>query len=121
MDERGSTKYRTGPAEMKLYAKEKGFTFPYLYDGETQATAKAYGCLATPHVFIFDRERRLRYKGRFDDSRFADAATVTSPDAPRAVEALLAGRSVPVEVTPPQGCSTKWLSNKAEIAPVDEQ
>ncbi|MEY2428817.1 MAG: hypothetical protein QOJ40_1702 [Verrucomicrobiota bacterium] len=121
IDELGYSKYNDSFDEMKLYAKEKGFTFPYLYDGETQVTAKAYGCLATPHVFIFDRERRLRYKGRFDDSRFADAATVTSPDARNAVEALLAGRHVPVEVTAPQGCSTKWLSNKAEIAQVNEQ
>ena len=45
---------------MKLYAKEKGFTFPYLYDGDTQVTAKAYGCLATPHVFLFDQELRIR-------------------------------------------------------------
>jgi thiol-disulfide isomerase/thioredoxin len=121
IDELGYSKYSDSFEEMKLYAKEKGFSFPYLYDGETQATAKAYGCLATPHVFVFDRERRLRYKGRFDDSRFADAATVTSQDARKAVEAMLASRPVPVEVTPPQGCSTKWLSNKAEIAQVNEQ
>jgi peroxiredoxin len=121
IDELGYSKYSDSFEEMKLYAKEKGFSFPYLYDGETQATAKAYGCLATPHVFLFDQERHLRYMGRFDDSRFADPATVTSSDAPNAVEALLAGRPVPVEVTMPQGCSTKWLSNKAEIAQVEEQ
>jgi peroxiredoxin len=121
IDELGYSKYNDSFDEMKIYAKEKGFTFPYLYDGQTQATAKAYGCLATPHVFLFDRERRLRYKGRFDDSRFADTATVTSPDARNAVEALLAGRPVPVEVTSPQGCSTKWLSHKTEIAQVNEQ
>src|ERR1035441_10858517 len=59
--------------------------------------------------------------GRFDDSRFPDPATVTSPDARNAVEALLVGHAVPVEVTPPQGCSTKWASNKAEVAQADEQ
>jgi peroxiredoxin len=121
MDELGYSKYNDSYDEMKLYAKEQGFAFPYLYDGETQTTAKAYGCLATPHVFVFDREQRLRYMGRFDDSRFADAATVTSPDARKAVEALLAGRPVPVEVTPPMGCSTKWRSNQAEIAQVETQ
>jgi peroxiredoxin len=121
VDELGYSKYNDSFEEMKLYAKEKYFSFPYLYDGETQATAKAYGCLATPHIFLFDQDRQLRYMGRFDDSRFADPATVTSSDAPKAVEALLAGRPVPVEVTLPQGCSTKWLSNKAEIAQVEEQ
>src|SRR4051794_10312667 len=62
--------------DMKIYAKERGFTFPYLYDGDTQKTAKAYGCLCTPHVFIFDHERKLRYMGRLDDSRFAETNTV---------------------------------------------
>ena len=83
---------------MKKYAAEEGFNFPYLYDGDTQAVAKAYGCLSTPHVFIFDAERKLRYKGQFDDSRFADEATVKSQDARSAVEALLAGKPVPTEI-----------------------
>ncbi len=121
IDERGYSKYNDSFDEMKLYATEKGFTFPYLYDGDTQATAKAYGCLATPHVFLFDRERRLRYMGRFDDSRLSDPATVTSPDTRNAVEALLAGKPVPVEVTKPVGCSTKWLEHKAEIVQIEEQ
>jgi len=89
IDELGYSKYSDSFEDMKLYAKEKGFTFRYLYDGDTQATAKAYGCIATPHVFLFDRERKLRYAGRFDDSRFADPATVTSPDTRNAIEALL--------------------------------
>jgi peroxiredoxin len=121
VDELGYSKYSDSFEEMKLYAKEQHFTFPYLYDGETQSTAKAYGCLATPHVFIFDRSRRLRYMGRFDDSRFADASTVTSHDARNAVEALLADRPVPIEVTPPMGCSTKWLSKMGDVARVEEQ
>ncbi len=119
--ELGYSKYNDSYEEMQLYAKEKGFTFPYLYDGETQATAKAYGCLATPHVFLFDEQRKLRYAGRYDDSRFADAASVTSPDTRNAVEALLAGRVVPVELTKVMGCSTKWLSKKGEIALIDER
>jgi thiol-disulfide isomerase/thioredoxin len=121
VDELGYSKYNDSYDEMKIYAKEAGFTFPYLYDGDTQATAKAYGCLATPHVFIFDADRRLRYSGRFDDSRYADSSTVTSPDTRNAVEALLAGRPVPVEVTRPMGCSTKWLSNKAVNDKVEAQ
>ena len=121
IDELGYSKYSDSYDEMKIYAREAGFTFPYLYDGETQSTAKAYGCIATPHVFLFDSERKLRYAGRFDDSRFADPASVKSADTRNAIEALLTGRPVPVELTKPMGCSTKWLSNKAEIAQVEEQ
>ena len=116
IDELGYSKYNDSFEEMKKYAAEQGFDFPYLYDGDTQATAKAYGCLATPHVFIFDAERRLRYKGRFDDSEYLDPATVKSPDARNAVEALLAGRPVPVPVTKPHGCSTKWRSKQGSIS-----
>jgi peroxiredoxin len=119
--ELGYSKYNDGYDDMKLYAKDQGFTFPYLYDGDTQATAKAYGCLATPHVFIFDQKRQLRYMGRLDDSRFADPKTVTSPDARNAIEDLLAGRPVAVAVTKPMGCSTKWLSKKAQVIQADEQ
>src|SRR3954470_18483917 len=64
LDELGYSKYNDGFEDMKKYAAEQGFNFPYLYDGATQAVAKAYGCLATPHVFVFDAERRLRYKGQ---------------------------------------------------------
>ncbi len=115
-DELGYSKYNDSFDEMKLHAKEQGFNFSYLYDGETQRTAKAYGCLATPHVFVFDAERKLRYKGAFDDSRFADPATVKSPDARNAVEALLAGKPVAVEETRPHGCSTKWMEKKSSVA-----
>ena len=116
IEELGYTKYSDGFEDMKKHAAEQGFNFPYLYDGDTQATAKAYGCLATPHVFLFDAERKLRYKGAFDDSRFADPVTVKATDARNAVEALLAGKPVPVEVTKPHGCSTKWLGKKQLVA-----
>ena len=116
IDELGFSKYNDGFEDMKRYAADEGFDFPYLYDGDTQAVAKAYGCLATPHVFIFDAERKLRYKGRFDDSPYADIATVKSPDARNAVAAMLAGRPVPVPVTKPHGCSTKWISKQTGIA-----
>jgi len=120
-DELGYSKYNDSFDEMKLYAKDAGFTFDYLYDGETQATAKAYGCLATPHIFIFDKERKLRYQGRFDDSRYKDESTVTSHDARNAAEALLAGKPVPVAETKPYGCSTKWLTKKDLVKADDEK
>ncbi len=116
LDELGYSKYNDGFDDMKKYAAEEGFNFPYLYDGDTQAIARAYGCLATPHVFVFDTDRKLRYKGQFDDSRFADEATVKSQDARLAVEALLAGKPVPVEITKPHGCSTKWMIKNDLVA-----
>lgn len=121
IDELGYSKYNDGFEDMKKYAAESGFDFPYLYDGDTQSVAKAYGCLATPHVFIFDAERKLRYKGRFDDSRFADESTVKSNDARNAVEAMLGGQPVPVEVTKPHGCSTKWRSKQTTVAKQTEK
>ncbi len=107
-DELGYSKYDDSFEDMTPYAKDEGFTFPYLYDGETQSVAKKYGCLATPHVFLFDQDRKLQYKGRFDDSRFPDPATVTKQDTRDALLAMLSGQSVPTPVTKPFGCSTKW-------------
>jgi len=120
-DELGYSKYNDSFPEMKHHAKEQGFNFPYLYDGDTQKTALAYGCLATPHVMIFDKERKLRYQGRLDDSRYSDDATVASPDARNAIEALLAGKPVPVEVTKPHGCSTKWIDKRGQLAADNEK
>jgi peroxiredoxin len=121
VDELGYSKYNDSFAEMKLYAKDQGFTFPYLYDGETQEVAKSYGCLATPHVFLFDKERKLRYKGWLDDSRFADPSTVKRPDAKNAVLALLEGKPVPVDTTRPFGCSTKWRGKQQSVAADNEK
>lgn len=115
-DELGYSRYSDSFPEMKRHAREQAFNFPYLYDGDAQAAARAYGCLATPQVFLFDSARRLRYRGRFDDSRFADPASVTRPDARLALEALLAGQPVPAAVTKPHGCSVKWRSKRAEVA-----
>ena len=116
VDELGYSKYNDGYEEMKLYARDQGFPFPYLYDGDTQAIAKAYGCLATPHVFLFDRERKLRFVGRVDDSRFEDPASVKSHDARNAVVELLAGKPVTVAQTPVLGCSTKWNTKRDDVA-----
>jgi peroxiredoxin len=112
-DELGYGEFNDSFAEMKPYAAKHGWDFPYLYDGDKQLTARAYGCLATPHVFIFDGQRKLRYAGRFDDSRFSQEETVKSPDARNALEAIFAGRDVPVPLTKPHGCSTKWREKHA--------
>lgn len=112
LDELGYTDLGDSLEDMKIRARDHHFPYPYLYDGETQETARAYGVLATPHVFIFDKNRELRYVGRFDD---AEVKQVKSHDAINAVEALLAGRPVPVETTRVFGCSTKW-ADKAEDA-----
>src|SRR3954452_15543529 len=112
LDALGYTEFSDSLDEMKERAKDRGFKFPYLYDGETQKTSLAYGVLATPQVYLFDQGRKLRYVGRIDDS---DVKTVTSHDARNAIDALLAGKPVPVEKTRVFGCSTKW-SDKREDA-----
>ena len=106
LDELGYTDLSDSFDEMKIRAKEHGFQFPYLYDGETQKVARAYGVLATPHVFIFDRDRKLRYEGHIDDS---EVKQVHHQDARDAIDALLAGKPVPVARTHVFGCSTKWI------------
>ena len=120
LNELGYSKYDDSFEHMKLYAKDEGFTFPYLYDGETQAVAKKFGCLATPHVFVFDRSRALRYQGWLDDSRFPDATTVKRQDAKDAILALFDGKPVPVTETKPFGCSTKWREKIAEVVKDNE-
>jgi peroxiredoxin len=111
LDELGYTDLGDSLEDMKVRAREKKFPFPYLYDGETQKTAQAYGVLATPHVYIFDQARTLRYVGRIDD---AEVKTVKSHDARNALEALLAGKPVPVEKTRVFGCSTKWADKQED-------
>lgn len=114
-DEFSFSAYTESFEDSKRYAEDLNWSFPFLYDGYEQVVARAYGCLATPHVFIFDKDRKLRYQGRFDDSRLADPKTVKSPDARNAVEALLAGKTVPVERTRPHGCSTKWRERREHV------
>src|SRR5262249_33462291 len=89
LDELSDTDVGDSFEDMKIRAKEKAITYPYLYDGETQKVSLAYGVLATPHVFVFDRDRKLRYNGRIDD---ADVKEPKSHDARNAIEAVLAGR-----------------------------
>lgn len=119
--ELGYSRYDDSYEDMIRYARDQGFPFPFVYDGDTQQTAKNYGCLATPHIFIFDQQRKLRYVGRVDDSRFEDVKSVTSHDARNAVVELLAGKPVTTPMTTVVGCSTKWNSKKEEIAKAEEK
>jgi thiol-disulfide isomerase/thioredoxin len=110
LSELGYTDVTDDMEGMKIRAAYRHFTFPYLYDGETQSVAQAYGAQATPHAFLLDRQRIVRYEGRIDDAQ--RESLVKTRDARAALDALLAGRPVPVAHTPAFGCSTKW---KAKI------
>jgi glutaredoxin len=107
LDELGYTDMSDTYAEMKLRAKQKKFNFPYLYDGDKQAMAKAYGPATTPHVFIFDKERILRFQGRIDDVE-KPTEKPTSFDTRNAIEELLQGKEITVKTTKVFGCSIKW-------------
>ena len=111
LDEMGYSDLGDNIEDMKIRAADKGFNFPYLYDGDNQTVAEKYGPQATPHVFIFDKERKLRYNGRIDDSEKFQKVTVS--DARNALDALLGGKQVPVEQTKTFGCSLKWVYKKA--------
>ncbi|MBC7826187.1 MAG: redoxin domain-containing protein [Chitinophagaceae bacterium] len=106
--------------EMKLRAKQKRYNFPYLYDGKTQSVSKAYGPIATPHIFVFNKERTLAYHGRIDDME-NPAKTPTSLDARTAIEALLNNKKVPVATTKVFGCSIKWAEKKEVVQKVYEK
>jgi peroxiredoxin len=108
LSELGYTDVSDSMEEMKIRAEYRHFNFPYLYDGETQAAAQAYGAQATPHVFLFDKERKLRYEGRIDNAQ--RESLVKIHDARDALDALLAGREIAHPHTPAFGCSTKWKS-----------
>ena len=110
LDEQGYTDLGDTLADMKIRAKDRGWTFPYLYDGETEAMSRQYGPVATPHVFVFDAERKLRFVGRVDDGE--NPANVKTSDARNAIEAVLAGKPVPVETTKVFGCSVKWSDKR---------
>jgi len=96
--------------DMKVRSAFRKFNFPFLYDGDTQEVARKYGPTATPHVFVFDSERKLRYQGRVDSNPREMYAKV--PDARNALDAVLAGAAVPIEKTPTVGCSIKWLEKE---------
>lgn len=102
-----STHPEDSPANMKKMAQELGFTFPFCYD-ETQETAKAYTAVCTPDFFVFNKERRLAYRGRLDDSRPGNPNPVTGKDLRAALDAVLSDRPVPKDQKPSMGCSIKW-------------
>lgn len=95
------------PEKMAEETRLAGYEFPYLYD-ETQEVAKAYRAACTPDFFLFDRERKLVYRGQFDDSRPGSDVPVTGADLRRAADAVLAGRPVSPEQRPSIGCNIKW-------------
>jgi len=97
--------------EMKIRVQYKHLHYPYLYDGATQSVTRQYGPQATPHVFVFDKLRHLRYEGRIDDSYRTEM--VKAQDARNAIEALLANKDVAVQHTSVFGCSTKWQEKEA--------
>jgi len=113
LDELGWTDLSDSFAEMKLRAQERGFNFPYLYDGDTEAVSRAYGPVATPHVFVFDAARQLRYAGAIDDSERVQH--VKQHYLRDALDALLAGKAPPVSLTKVVGCSTKWAGKQAQV------
>ncbi len=106
LDELGYTDLGDDLEDMKIRAKQRGFNFPFLFDGETEGFSKKLGPAATPHVFIFGPERKLEFSGRIDDSERLDKVRVR--DTRLAFDALLAGKKPAVAETRVFGCSTKW-------------
>ena len=96
-----------GPEKMAEAVREFGYDFHYLYDA-TQAVARDYRAACTPDFFLFDAQRRLVYRGQFDDSRPGNDLPVTGSDVRAAVDAVLSGNPVPAEQRPSIGCNIKW-------------
>jgi len=113
LDELGYTDLSDSFPEMKIRAEYKKFNFPYLFDGENEEVSRAYGPVATPHAFLFDSARKLRYVGRIDDSERPEF--VKTHDLRDAIEALLSGREVEVKQTRTFGCSVKWAGKEESV------
>jgi peroxiredoxin len=101
-----------GPEKMKQEAAAAGFVFPYLYD-ESQSVARAYHAACTPDIFLFDKDRKLAYRGQFDDSRPGNGRPVTGRDLRAALDAVLQGRPAPEPQIPSVGCNIKWKPGNA--------
>ncbi len=114
-DELGYSPFGDSQEEMAPFAKDFGWTFPYLYDGEKQEFTTACGAQSTPHVFVFDGERKLRYTGRMDDGG-RNPGAVDKSYLRDALDAVLAGIEVKEAVTRSFGCSTKWLFKTGKVA-----
>lgn len=95
------------PEKMVEEVEVQGYAFPYLYD-ESQKVAKAYKAACTPDFFLFDKSRKLVYRGQFDDSRPGNNLPVTGKDLSAAVDAVLSNQSLPSEQRPSVGCNIKW-------------
>ena len=106
LEEMGYTDLDDSFESMQIRAKDKGYNFPFLYDGETEETSIKYGPATTPHAFLFDESRSLRYVGRIDDSE--KIGTETQHDLRNAIDAVLAGKEPEVKQTKVFGCSVKW-------------
>ena len=113
LDELGYTDVTDSLPEMKLRAQFRGIDWPYLYDGDTQGVSMKFGAVATPHIFIFDEQRKLRYQGRIDDNQREEL--VKTQDARNALDAILAGKPVRLPRTWAFGCTTKWLSKASGV------
>jgi peroxiredoxin len=111
IDELDSSDVSDTLAEMKIRVAYKHLQYPYLYDGDTEAVSRAYGPQASPHIFIFDQQRKLRYEGAIDDSYRIEF--VKRHYALDAINALLADQEVTVKHTGAFGCSTKWSDKEA--------
>ncbi|HEY3405099.1 MAG TPA: redoxin domain-containing protein [Ohtaekwangia sp.] len=118
LDELGYSDLDDSFEDMKIRAKDKQYNFTYLYDGETSEVSMKYGPQATPHVFIFDENRTLRYTGRIDDGE--KPGTAKTHDVRNALDAIVAGKPVPVEKTKTFGCSIKWPSKREWAAKEQE-
>jgi thiol-disulfide isomerase/thioredoxin len=95
------------PEMMEKEARRAGYTFPYLFD-ESQEIARAYRAACTPDFFLYDRERRLVYRGQFDGSRPGSGKPVSGADLRAAADAALAGKPVAADQKPSIGCNIKW-------------
>lgn len=113
LNELGYTDVTDSLEEMKIRKAFRGIDWPYLYDGETQSVSIKFGVVATPHIYLFDQARKLQYEGRIDDNQREEL--VKTQDARNALDAMLAGKPVPVTDTNAFGCTTKWMSKASGV------
>jgi peroxiredoxin len=113
LNECGYTDVNDSLEEMKIRKAFRNIDWPYLYDGETQGVSIKFGVVATPHIYLFDQARKLQYQGRIDDNQREEL--VKTQDARNALEAMLAGKPVPVTDTNAFGCTTKWMSKASGV------
>lgn len=119
LDELSWTDLDDSFASMKIRARDHAFNFPFLYDGDTQAVARAYGALSTPHAFVFDAGKHLRYSGRIDDDE--RGRNIQKRYVRDAIGAILARREPTVAQTRPNGCSVKWAEKEEQVRAFNER